>query len=77
MVAVAQLVESRIVIPVVVGSSPISHPSIISLTEMWGFFTSVGTFWGLNMSPIDEICKMTLDLQNGLILIWNDKTTPI
>ncbi|MEY2683658.1 MAG: hypothetical protein RJA09_802, partial [Pseudomonadota bacterium] len=24
--AVAQLVESRIVIPVVVGSSPISHP---------------------------------------------------
>ena len=25
-VAVAQLVESRIVIPVVVGSSPISHP---------------------------------------------------
>jgi hypothetical protein len=27
-VAVAQLVESRIVIPVVVGSSPISHPSL-------------------------------------------------
>jgi hypothetical protein len=27
-VAVAQLVESRIVIPVVVGSSPISHPII-------------------------------------------------
>ncbi len=26
MVAVAQLVESRIVIPVVVGSSPIGHP---------------------------------------------------
>jgi hypothetical protein len=26
-VAVAQLVESRIVIPVVVGSSPISHPT--------------------------------------------------
>ena len=28
-VAVAQLVESRIVIPVVVGSSPISHPKKI------------------------------------------------
>jgi hypothetical protein len=28
-VAVAQLVESRIVIPVVVGSSPISHPKQI------------------------------------------------
>lgn len=31
MVAVAQLVEPRIVIPVVVGSSPISHPSFFSL----------------------------------------------
>ena len=30
MVAVAQLVESRIVIPVVVGSSPIGHPSFSS-----------------------------------------------
>ena len=30
MVAVAQLVESRIVIPVVVGSSPISHPKELS-----------------------------------------------
>lgn len=29
MVAVAQLVEPRIVIPVVVGSSPISHPIIL------------------------------------------------
>ncbi len=28
MVTVAQLVEPRIVIPVVVGSSPISHPSL-------------------------------------------------
>ena len=28
MVTVAQLVESRIVIPVVVGSSPIGHPKI-------------------------------------------------
>jgi hypothetical protein len=27
-VAIAQLVEPRIVIPVVVGSSPISHPNI-------------------------------------------------
>jgi hypothetical protein len=29
MVSVAQLVESRIVIPVVVGSSPIIHPIIV------------------------------------------------
>jgi hypothetical protein len=33
MVAVAQLVESRIVIPVVVGSSPISHPTSLSVKE--------------------------------------------
>jgi hypothetical protein len=33
MVAVAQLVESRIVIPVVVGSSPISHPKYQILSE--------------------------------------------
>jgi hypothetical protein len=29
MVSVAQLVEPRIVIPVVVGSSPIVHPTVI------------------------------------------------
>ncbi len=32
--AVAQLVESRIVIPVVVGSSPISHPSIYAGSQI-------------------------------------------
>lgn len=31
MVGIAQLVESRIVIPVVVGSSPISHPTILGV----------------------------------------------
>jgi hypothetical protein len=42
-VAVAQLVESRIVIPVVVGSSPISHPKRIKKNpslDDWDFF-----FW--------------------------------
>ena len=34
MVAVAQLVESRIVIPVVVGSSPISHPTSLSVKSI-------------------------------------------
>ncbi len=33
MVAVAQLVESGIVIPVVVGSSPIGHPKEFSKIE--------------------------------------------
>ena len=38
MVAVAQLVESRIVIPVVVGSSPIGHPKEIKyLAKLSGF----------------------------------------
>ena len=38
MVAVAQLVESRIVIPVVVGSSPISHPNILKACSNAGLF---------------------------------------
>jgi hypothetical protein len=37
-VAVAQLVESRIVIPVVVGSSPISHPTDIKIPAPGGYF---------------------------------------
>ena len=36
MVDVAQLVESRIVIPVVVGSSPIVHPSIFKHLAPYG-----------------------------------------
>ena len=42
-VAVAQLVESRIVIPVVVGSSPISHPKLkpLQVNNLQGFFN----FW--------------------------------
>ena len=36
MVGVAQLVESRIVIPVVVGSSPIVHPSIFKHLALYG-----------------------------------------
>lgn len=39
MVAVAQLVEPRIVIPVVVGSSPISHPKIRNKKRpVWALF---------------------------------------
>ena len=43
MVVVAQLVESRIVIPVVVGSSPISHPNWIwnwALFQVLNFLVS-------------------------------------
>ena len=38
MVAVAQLVERRIVIPVVAGSIPVGHP--ISKLSLW-FFSSI------------------------------------
>ena len=41
MVGVAQLVEPRIVIPVVVGSSPIVHPSLM-LVDIVGRFIKVG-----------------------------------
>jgi hypothetical protein len=43
MVAVAQLVESRIVIPVVAGSSPVGHPKRIKLLAQFnglGFLLS-------------------------------------
>jgi hypothetical protein len=40
MVAVAQLVEPWIVIPVVVGSSPISHPNPFYLNTSIGQFSS-------------------------------------
>ena len=35
MVGVAQLVEPRVVIPVVVGSSPIVHPSIFIQSDQY------------------------------------------
>jgi hypothetical protein len=48
-VAVAQLVESRIVIPVVVGSSPISHPNKYKACSDAGFFyfSSMGYCWAI------------------------------
>jgi hypothetical protein len=43
MVAVAQLVESRIVIPVVAGSSPVSHPNYPSKSMTWKLWTNTIT----------------------------------
>ena len=43
MVSVAQLVEPRIVIPVVVGSSPIVHPIVVSVGKMLGMLL-VGSY---------------------------------
>ncbi len=41
-VDVAQLVEPRIVIPAVVGSSPIVHPTLMTLSEITGHGACVG-----------------------------------
>jgi len=62
-VAVAQLVESRIVIPVVVGSSPISHPSL-SLTahRRARYGNDSGLFFSQDGAPLCGTA--TTDLQH-------------
>ena len=47
MVVVAQLVESRIVIPVVVGSSPIVHPTEFVVNENARKLNLAGIFFGI------------------------------
>ena len=44
MVSVAQLVESRIVIPVVVGSSPIVHPIFCAIDTILGVWFNAAAF---------------------------------
>jgi hypothetical protein len=48
-VAVAQLVESRIVIPVVAGSSPVGHP-----TKNKHFRDSGSNFWNLRCQSLED-----------------------
>ena len=52
MVDVAQLVEPRIVIPVVAGSIPVVHPiNFLYKSMTYGYFTekycSLGSFWAV------------------------------
>ena len=49
MVAVAQLVESRIVIPVVAGSSPVSHP--INTKSPKAHYLALGLFFACYFLP--------------------------
>ena len=66
MVAVAQLVESRIVIPVVVGSSPIGHPSKINdLARL--------SSWAFSFLALSSFCVPAVypDLGNGSMLTAN------
>jgi hypothetical protein len=53
MVAVAQLVESRIVIPVVAGSSPVSHPNFFMATHA-AFSSSRSIFASSSFSAADQ-----------------------
>ena len=57
MVGIAQLVESRIVIPVVVGSSPISHPrtKARTVTTVRAFFIFPLETEVLNLSDLDSL----------------------
>jgi hypothetical protein len=62
-VAVAQLVESRIVIPVVVGSNPISHPNlklalfvfIMKFITLLFILTTINNCSSKYLSKIDNI----------------------
>ena len=62
MVIVAQLVEPRIVIPVVVGSSPISHPSLT-------FFRFIGVgFITKFYDRLKSCCAKVAELVDALVL---------
>ena len=54
-VAVAQLVESRIVIPVVVGSSPISHPKFENALQRRAFLFDQGFLEIVSSSVFDAL----------------------
>ena len=59
MVGIAQLVESRIVIPVVVGSSPISHPTILGVDHNlhWMKKRSLALRFFISTDPIPSQTK--------------------
>ena len=66
MVAIAQLVEPWIVIPVVVGSNPISHP--ILLYKIWRRVAQLGSATGLG--PVGRRFKSYL--ADHFILLFNN-----
>ena len=55
MVGVAQLVEPWIVIPVVVGSSPIVHPNLLRIKKTYGPLAQLVEQWTLNPLVIGSI----------------------
>ena len=67
MVDVAQLVESRIVIPVVVGSSPIVHP-IKSIT-----YQSPEFFWKINSKILEDDSQKSRQNVLAFLLVFHYK----
>jgi hypothetical protein len=59
-VAVAQLVEPRIVIPVVAGSSPVGHPNFISTVESFSSVQGQLTKHDVYGKVIDNFGKLVL-----------------
>ena len=68
-VAVAQLVESRIVIPVVVGSSPISHPS----SRINYKFTNSRRRLSYSLSYLDNLQYFSHTPPRRLFLRWTSQ----
>lgn len=64
MVGVAQLVEPWIVIPVVVGSSPIVHP-ILKAPKFGGFFR-----FGVSVLPISVRCDPPYRIKPALVQLF-------
>ena len=67
MVGVAQLVELRLVMPAVVGSSPIVHP--ICLTDWIGFFFVIPAAWTLfvNSRPDYGLFRVRVDVYRARV----------
>ena len=63
MVIVAQLVEPRIVIPVVVGSSPISHPSLFLTVQV----QCAGRYYAF-YDRLKSCCAKVAELVDALVL---------
>jgi hypothetical protein len=68
-VAVAQLVESRIVIPVVVGSSPISHPKN-SVVKRKGYMLRLVTLFCFWVGSFEEILKRANSVTSRIPIPW-------
>ena len=68
MVGVAQLVEPRIVIPVVVGSIPIVHPSLSPLKK-------AVRSWRKSFSLFAKVAELVDALDLGSSVFWRESSS--